>query len=76
MTEKFKESADEGNAFEALLTDLSRAFDYIDHTLLIVSPLSFKSIYSYYRTELSESKSMKILVIELILNLWYPRVLV
>ena len=76
MTEKFKKSTDKGNAFEALLTDLSRAFYYIDHTLLIVSPLSLKLIYSYYRIELSESKSMKISVIELILNLLYPRVLV
>ena len=49
MTEKFKESIDKGNAFGALLTDLSKAFDCIDHTLLIaklsafgVSPLSLK----------------------------------
>ena len=76
MTEKFKKSTDKGNAFEALLTDLSRAIDYTDHTLLIVSPLSLKLIYSYYRIEFSESKSMKISVIELILNLLYPRVLV
>ena len=54
MTEKFKESIDKGNAFGALLTDLSKAFDCIDHTLLIaklsafgVSPLSLKLLYSY-----------------------------
>ena len=54
MTEKFKESVDKGNAFRALLTDLSKAFDCIDHTLLIaklsafgVSPLSLKLLYSY-----------------------------
>ena len=54
MTEKFKESIDKGNAFRALLTDLSKAFDCIDHTLLIaklsafgVSPLSLKFLYSY-----------------------------
>ena len=54
MTEKFKESIDKGNAFGALLTDLSKAFDCIDHTLLIaklsafeVSPWSLKLLYSY-----------------------------
>ena len=54
MTEKFKESIDKGNAFGAPLTDLSKAFDSIDHTLLStklsafeVSPLSLKFIYSY-----------------------------
>ena len=54
MPEKFKESVDKGNAFEALLTNLSKAFDCIDHTLLIaklfafrVSPLSLELIYSY-----------------------------
>ena len=35
LTEKFKESIDKGNALGALLTDLSKAFDCIDHTLLI-----------------------------------------
>ena len=54
MTEKFKESINKGNAFGALLTDLSKAIDCIDHTLLIaklsafgVSPLSLKLLYSY-----------------------------
>ena len=54
MTEKFKESIDKGNAFGALLTDLSKAFDCIDDTLLLaklsafgVSPLSLKLLYSY-----------------------------
>ena len=54
MTEKSKESIDKGNAFGALLTDLSKAFDCIDHTLLVAklsafgfSPLSLKLLYSY-----------------------------
>ena len=54
MTENFKESIDKGNTFGALLTDLSKAFDCIDHICLIaklfafgVSPLSLKLIYPY-----------------------------
>ena len=54
MTEKFKESFYQGNAFGALLTHLSKAFDCIDHSLLITNPfafgvnaLSLKLIYSY-----------------------------
>ena len=53
MTEKFKESIDKGNALGALLTNLSKAFDCVDHSLLIaklsafgVSPLSLKLLYS------------------------------
>ena len=54
ITEKFKESIDEGDAFGALLTDLSKAFDCSHCTLLIgkfsvfgVSTLSLKFLYSY-----------------------------
>ena len=35
MLDNFKKSADDENEFEALLTDLSKAFDCIDHKLLI-----------------------------------------
>ena len=35
MLEKWKRSADSGKAFGALLTDLSKAFDCLDHELLI-----------------------------------------
>ena len=35
MLEKWKRSADNGKAFGALLTDLSKAFDCLDHELLI-----------------------------------------
>ena len=54
MTEKFKESIHKCPAFGALLTDLLKTFDCIDHTLLIaklsafgVSPLSLTLLYSY-----------------------------
>ena len=56
MIEKFKEVIDRGDKFGALLTDLSKAFDCINHPLLIakidshgVSPLSTKIIFSYLR---------------------------
>ena len=35
MQEKFKEAIDRGNQSWALLTNLSKAFDYIDHKFLI-----------------------------------------
>ena len=55
MIEKFKETIDRANEFGALLTDLSKAYDCINHPLLIaklynyeVSPLSsINMIFSY-----------------------------
>ena len=54
MSEKFKKSIDKGNIFGALLTDLSKIFDCIDHTLLsielfpfVISRISSKLIYIY-----------------------------
>ena len=34
MLETWKRSVDKGNVFDALLTDLSKAFDCLDHELL------------------------------------------
>ena len=41
MTEKFIESINKGNAFGALLTDLSKAIDCIDDTLLVAKLSAF-----------------------------------
>ena len=60
MLEKFKEAIDRGNQFGALLTDLSKAFDCIDHKLLIpklsengvsTSALNVISSYLKHRTQ-------------------------
>ena len=54
MVEKFKESRDKGEEFGAFFTDVSKAFDWIDHKLLItklslygVTPKSLNLIFSY-----------------------------
>ena len=60
MLEKFKEAIDRGNQFGALLTDLSKAFDCINHKFLIAklseygvsSPaLNVLSSYLKHRTQ-------------------------
>ena len=54
MIENFKKSADDENEFGTLLTDLSKAFDCIDHKILIanlfcygVSPSALNLIHSH-----------------------------
>ena len=54
MLEKFKESRDKGEEFGAFFTDLSKAFDSIDHNLLTtklpwygVTHMSIKLLFSY-----------------------------
>ena len=67
----FKEAVDRGDTFGALLTDLSKGFDCINHLVLIakinsyvVSPLSTKIIFSYlsnrtHRTKIKNSFSKR-----------------
>ena len=64
MLEKFKEAIDRGNQFGALLTDLPKAFDCIDHKLLIAklydydvssSALNIISSYLQHRTQRTKS---------------------
>ena len=64
MIEKFKEAVDNGNEFVAILTDPSKAFDCIDHSLLLeklygyrVSHTSLKLVFRYFE---NRSKSTKI----------------
>ena len=63
LIEKFKEAIDMGYEFGALLTDLSKAFDCINHPLLIaklynygVSPLSINLIFSYLNNRTHRTK--------------------
>ena len=63
MIEKFKEPIDRGYEFGALLTELSKAFDCINHPLLIaklynygVSTLSINLIFSYLNNRIHRTK--------------------
>ena len=63
MLEKFEKYVDKGNEFGALSTNLSKAFDWIDHKLLIaklfwygVSPSSLNLIFSYLSNQTQRVK--------------------
>ena len=63
MLENFKKSVDNGSEFEALLTNLSKAFDCIDLKLLIsklfwygVSPSALNLLHSYLKSRTQRTK--------------------
>ena len=63
MIKKCKEAINRENEFGALLTDLSKAFDCINHPLFIaklynhgVSPLSISMIFSYFTNRTHRTK--------------------
>ena len=63
MLENFKEAIDRGNQFRALLTDLLKAFDCIDHKLLTaklseygVSSAALNVISSYLKNRTQQTK--------------------
>ena len=63
MIKKFKETIDRGNEFGALLTDLSKVFDFINHPLLTaklynygVPTLSINMIFSYLSNRTNRTK--------------------
>ena len=41
LLEKWKRAVDSGQMFDALFTDLSKAFDCLDHELIIVKPNAY-----------------------------------
>ena len=50
ISKRFKEATDRGNQFGALLTDLSKVFDCIDHKFLTAKLYEFSS-YLKHRTQ-------------------------
>ena len=69
LIEKWKKSVDNGGVFGALLTDLSKAFDCLNHELLIAKLHAYgfdfnslKLIYKYLANRNERVKSMILLV--------------
>ena len=63
LIEKWKKSVDNGSAFGALLTNLSKAFDFLPHDVLIAKPdayvfdkSSLKLIHSYLSNRKQRAK--------------------
>ena len=56
MVEKWRKTLDEGSETETILTNLSKAFDCIDHSLLIV-----KSMH----TDFKNNQSLSFILISL-----------
>ena len=64
MIEKIKEAIDRSNEFGALLIDLCKAFDFLNHPVLIaelynygVSPLSINMIFSLFEQSYTSNQN-------------------
>ena len=70
MIEKFKKPLDQGGEYAALLTDLSNAFDYLPHNLIIAKLHAYASLRlmhdyltdRYQRVKINNSYSLRSLV--------------
>ena len=70
MLEKWKSAVDEGKYFDALLTDLSKAFDCISHELILAklhaygfSLRALRLIHSYLTNRKQKTRKKAIIVL-------------